>query len=526
MSSGVPAERAFNEDSPMDIGIPAPLVSKLVDSYFSNFFYATLLLHPPTFREDLVTGRATKHVVLGVCAVASGLCPDSGQDAHLLNEGASLEWAEKAQALVFAHLAVPKEENLVTLLNLTLFWYRLGQWQRSFLLGTNLFCAARMLNFPDSVSSMDNTLPAETSRRRFWACYILSRLGGMLDGSNATVDALARMPLPQSEQEFGNGTLSEKLIKFENSERNGSFFAEVIRVGSICFTQNAELDIEERLSNMQTLDIALRKWRNGLPDMFAFNSTNLEHYQPSEVSQILLINILFHQSLCVLHASIIPLFTFCRIRPGCEDAQIRSAQTAFDHAQHISSLLQKCMASHSEGHWGFIGYSAYCSSAIQLPFLWCQSPDVAAKATANIKTNAQVMRRTGKHWKLISGLEKHLRSLRRYHEVSGYSLQDEPCNVDAAELNRCSGSFDRTRTSVLGHNDIIWKYGQMSECGEIVKLEVDSEVGGLQEDGGLACTTTDLPSWNDIPIDVMDDFLAPFCINDDLESFLAGGYPY
>lgn len=115
--------------------------------------------------------------------------------------------------------------------------------------------------------------------------------------------------------------------------------------------------------------------------------------------------------------------------------------------------------------------------------------------------------------------------------------------MDAAELNRCSGSFDRTRTSVLGHNDIIWKYGQMSECGEIVKLEVDCEVGGLQEDGGkrfcfparhwilmdragLACTTTDLPSWNDIPIDVMDDFLAPFCIHDDLESFLAGGYPY
>ncbi|OAQ71000.1 transcription factor [Pochonia chlamydosporia 170] len=528
--SAVTVDSIAPKDVRGDLGIPAALLSKLVDGYFSEFFYAPLLLHPPTFRQALGNNSVKKHVILSVCAVASSFYVGSSQDTYLFNDGFSSEWADNAQSLVFADLASPQEENMVTLLNLTLFWYCQGQWQRSFLLGCNTFCIARILNFPDSISSNDTSLSAEMSRRRFWASYTMSRLSGMLNDWIVPFETLGKVPLPWGEDDFSRGRLSENLIMFTDSERDNSFFAEIIRIGGLWtkvhkFIQSTELEFGERLATIQAMDTELRKWRNSLPEVFTFTETKARNCDPSALSQVLLINVLFHQSLCVLHASIIPLFTFCRVSPGHGDAQTRSAQTAFDHAKHISSLLQKCATSHNKDQSGFIGYSAYCSSAIQLPFLWCQATDVAARVTTNIKTNSLVMSRVGKRWKLVAGLEKHLRSLRRYHEISGYSLQDEPCNIDSEELNRHSRSFDRTRTSLLGHNDIIWKYGQISECGEIVKLEVDDD-GQHEPDRGLDLNMTGFPAYSDVAAEMLDDFLAPFCVPADLDAFMADSTPY
>ncbi len=53
---------------------------------------------------------------------------------------------------------------------------------------------------------------------------------------------------------------------------------------------------------------------------------------------------------------------------------------------------------------GFVGYAAYCSSAIQLPFLWCRRPDLGTSARANIKINSEIMGTVGRYWKLVAGL--------------------------------------------------------------------------------------------------------------------------
>jgi hypothetical protein len=43
------------------------------------------------------------------------------------------EWAERASKLVLQDVENPTEDNLVTFLNLTLFWYSQGSWRRSYI---------------------------------------------------------------------------------------------------------------------------------------------------------------------------------------------------------------------------------------------------------------------------------------------------------------------------------------------------------------------------------------------------------
>ena len=53
------------------IGIPSALISVLVELYFSHVYNSSLLLHKPTFLQDLVTGTVRPQVLLSVCAFAT-----------------------------------------------------------------------------------------------------------------------------------------------------------------------------------------------------------------------------------------------------------------------------------------------------------------------------------------------------------------------------------------------------------------------------------------------------------------------
>lgn len=53
------------------LGIPATLVSLLVELYYENVYNASLLLHKRLFLESLTTDTARPHVVLSVCAWAA-----------------------------------------------------------------------------------------------------------------------------------------------------------------------------------------------------------------------------------------------------------------------------------------------------------------------------------------------------------------------------------------------------------------------------------------------------------------------
>lgn len=110
----------------------------------------------------------------------------------------------------------------------------------------------------------------------------------------------------------------------------------------------------------------------------------------------------------VLHSSIVPLFSLNPVAAeACGYFQTASAQTALVHARQISSIFLRWGFSslpQAPVSVGFIGYAAYCSCAIQLPFLWCTKSTVSEAAHANIKANLKTMRSMSKHWKLIAAL--------------------------------------------------------------------------------------------------------------------------
>lgn len=49
----------------------------------------------------------------------------------MVESGFSHEWAERAGELVSREILDPHEDNIVTFINLALFWYGQGEWRRS-----------------------------------------------------------------------------------------------------------------------------------------------------------------------------------------------------------------------------------------------------------------------------------------------------------------------------------------------------------------------------------------------------------
>lgn len=50
----------------------------------------------------------------------------------LKSHGFMTAWAEQAAEQVFAAAEYPHEDNVVTFMNLALFWYAQGAWRRSY----------------------------------------------------------------------------------------------------------------------------------------------------------------------------------------------------------------------------------------------------------------------------------------------------------------------------------------------------------------------------------------------------------
>ena len=58
---------------------------------------------------------------------------DAKNQTSLKEHGFSTQWAERAGRLAFQEVENPNEDNIATFVNLGLFWYSQGSWQRSYI---------------------------------------------------------------------------------------------------------------------------------------------------------------------------------------------------------------------------------------------------------------------------------------------------------------------------------------------------------------------------------------------------------
>ena len=161
-----------------------------------------------------------------------------------------------------------------------------------------------------------------------------------------------------------------------------------------------------RLAALQELDSRINDWYSSMSPSLLLTPISIVSTPLSILPRLLLIHVVYHQSLCALHSSIVPLYSWSTSDESCLYARQVSAQVALEHANAASALFDAALGRQWDagGIPSFVGYSAYCACAIQMPFMWCSNPVVRERAHANVLVDLRMIQLLGKHWKLVAYL--------------------------------------------------------------------------------------------------------------------------
>ena len=153
-------------------------------------------------------------------------------------------------------------------------------------------------------------------------------------------------------------------------------------------------------------DADVRGWWGRVPPELQLNLATLPTYPRVYLPKVLMINLAHYQCLCALHSSIVPLFSLGQDVPEQVMARQLSAQHAYESACAISSLLELVLRHSAEmsDFSSYIGYAAYCSYAVQIPFRWCLDDGVRATAEKNTAINLEVIKGIAENWKATEAL--------------------------------------------------------------------------------------------------------------------------
>jgi hypothetical protein len=147
--------------------------------------------------------------------------------------GIHQKWADQAGKLILAEADQPTEESIITSINLVLFWFSQGQWQRALVYESNSVCTSRILGLASGNHTKDSSLAAEIGRRRCWASFILTQFVALGASSRMDLADFETVPLPCDEHEFVLGAVPSQLITLNDEVRGQNYHSELIRAGSL-----------------------------------------------------------------------------------------------------------------------------------------------------------------------------------------------------------------------------------------------------------------------------------------------------
>ncbi|QGI93732.1 hypothetical protein CEK26_006801 [Fusarium fujikuroi] len=417
-------------------GISPSLVNTLVELYFDNVYQSTLLLHKSTFMQSLANQTIKAHNLLSICAWGANFYRDDSGKATLQDQGLMTKWAKEAGALVFQDAEELNDDNLVTFCNLSLCPHS----GLTFSLLTLPGNACQLLHINGTGPKNGSSLEAELRRRRFWACYLFHCFSCEKLFRFEAIADIENLPLPWSEEDFAVGTSSSAVATIANGVGSGSIFAELIRGlnlwSSVVSVVRSEGDLNSRLQEIFRVENNIYSWWSNVPMAFKLDASTISSIPRKDLPKIILTNFAYHQSLCALHSSIVPLFCWSRSDKIYSSARQLSAQVAFDHAVAISSLISAVLTTGYplSSMPIFVAYAAYSSCAIQIPFLWCSEPSVKERAQSNIDANVKMMQGMSTYWKLASLLQLYVRCLHNVHKRNPPVISGEPKYMDVSAL--------------------------------------------------------------------------------------------
>ncbi|KAK5062508.1 hypothetical protein LTR84_004581 [Exophiala bonariae] len=447
------------------LGIPRPLIKELIEIYYENVCNSTLLLHKTSFLESVSKGTVVPHTLLSVCAWGANFYKDSNGSATLKAGGFMTEWAQQAGKLAFQEIENFSNDLVVTFLNLTLFWHSQGSWKVSSLYKANAFHLLCILGIGNSQQQKIQAFDVEVQRRLFWSWYIMhchnTESRGVLD----TVGDLMSLPLPWPEEDFGLGTLTSPTTTLASSEGSTSVFAEMSKImtlwsQAVNLIKTPETSLSAgRVTAILTLDDKVALWWRNLPSTLKLEADSLATVPGAPLPLLLLTNLIYHQTLCVLHASIVPLFCWTAGDDAWSLTRQSSAQVAYEHACTVSALIRAALASSTKisAMPTFVAYAAYGGCAILMPFMWSTNLSLRYQAQANVRTNVRMIHGMAEYWKFAKLLTVHVNCLYNIHKRNPPTLDNEPKYIDVGELTSFKIEALYARVSILTFLGVLQK---------------------------------------------------------------------
>ncbi|KAF5233563.1 hypothetical protein FAUST_8107 [Fusarium austroamericanum] len=273
---------------------------------------------------------------------------------------------------------------------------------------------------------------------------------------------IEELPLPWPDDNFEAGVPPSDVATIANGVVTGSVFAELIR-GLHLWSHVApivrckETALSSRIQQIFAIEDKLLTWWANVPLRFKVDASIISNVCPESLPKILLINFVYHQSLCALHSSIVPLFCWSKGDTSQSSAQQLSAQIAFEHAGAISVLTSRILSTSCSlsALPIFVAYAAYSSCAIQIPFLWCSEPTVRAKARSNVELNMGVIEGMSSYWKLASLLQVYVRCIYDVHKSNPPCISNEPRYTDFSAFSQFGVDSDLAKASILEFTRIL-----------------------------------------------------------------------
>lgn len=155
---------------------------------------------------------------------------------------------------MFQEAENPHEDNIVTFMNLALFYYSQGMWRRAYIHKGTVIQAQYIHTWgiTDPVSVVGNAIQlayllglgqdrlednweTEIRRRRFWACYLMTCQTAepltIVDiGGKAS-----ELTLPWQDDDFSLRTPSTPRVTLDSDEGNGGIYCELARIFTIWY---------------------------------------------------------------------------------------------------------------------------------------------------------------------------------------------------------------------------------------------------------------------------------------------------
>ncbi|CAK7233167.1 hypothetical protein SEUCBS140593_008512 [Sporothrix eucalyptigena] len=464
--------------------LPTPTVARyLFEVYFSHLYNASLLFHKQSLIDDYFAGRTPEFLALTVFAAASIFLrvptkqlaldsyvpePDVVSRAIVDCNRFSSEWGIVAGRQVLMHSDEPCLETIQACQNLTLYWFSLDLKDRTHIYTHLAYRTGRLLGFhvPSITATDTDKVFGEIKRRCFWSAWItncISQENAPFKGESWR--EVIGLPLPCDEASFAQGVPESteafdetgNIVSLDGSPRvpRLSIIGEFIKLYSLWYEiQRFVKDYATGPSKTASSNIAVLfaldrqlelVWENLHSDFryrspASFKTSKLGPYN------LFLLNCLHQLCSCVLHSSIVPIFSNTVYDEQISRKIIRmSAEEAVKHSMHILNMATAFLNTQPDKSriTSIVGYAMYAASSVQFKSLVAQGK-LRTYGTSRFTAAVAIMEQLKEYWQPLRGLWSQLDTSFRSAGINLKSLSANPGrDRDLRHLAEQSTDFDR-----------------------------------------------------------------------------------